>query len=39
MNAPAPEPHLAVTLPTTGIAKLSTADLKCWRDFCRGDLI
>jgi uncharacterized RDD family membrane protein YckC len=32
-SAPAPEPHLAVTLPANGIAKLSTADLEVLEGF------
>jgi uncharacterized RDD family membrane protein YckC len=32
-QAPAPEPHLAVTLSATGIAKLSTADLEVLEGF------
>ncbi len=31
--APVPEPHYAVTLPVTGIAKLSTADLEVLEGF------
>ena len=33
VNTPAPEPHLAVTLPAGGIAKLSTADLVVLEGF------
>jgi uncharacterized RDD family membrane protein YckC len=33
VNTPAPEPHFAVTLPATGIAKLSTADLEVLEGF------
>ncbi len=32
-STPAPEPHFAVTLPATGIAKLSTADLEVLEGF------
>ena len=32
-STPAPEPHSAVTLPATGIAKLSTADLEVLEGF------
>jgi hypothetical protein len=32
-NAPIPEPHTAVTLPATGIAKLSVADLEVLEGF------
>ena len=32
-NAPAPEPHTALTLPASGIAKLSSADLEVLESF------
>ena len=35
-SAPAPEPHIALTLPATGIAKLASTDWRCWKDSLRG---